>query len=68
MVEAPRRVEVEDEGGGSSFFKDLGKQFIQGATYGVARGASQEVARQLVSEPLRRRQQINQAKAESFAK
>ena len=66
MVEAPRRVEVEDEGGGSSFFKDLGKQFIQGATYGVARGASQEVARQLVSEPLRRRQQINQAKAESF--
>ena len=66
MVEAPRRVEVEDEEEGSSFFKDLGKQFIQGATYGVARGASQEVARQLINKPLERRRLADEVQQANF--
>ena len=48
MVEAPRRVEVEETKEKDSFFKDLSKAFLTGAASGVAKGGALALSQELI--------------------
>ena len=57
MVEAPRRVEVEETKEKDSFFKDLSKAFLTGAASGVAKGGALALSQELINVPLQQRKE-----------
>lgn len=65
MVEAPRRVEVEEEKK-DSFFKDLSKAFLTGAASGVAKGGALALSQELINVPLQQRKQAQETKEANF--
>ena len=66
MVEAPRRVEVEETKEKDSFFKDLSKAFLTGAASGVAKGGALALSQELINVPLQQRKEAQKMKEANF--
>ena len=66
MVEAPRRVEVEETKEKDSFFKDLSKAFLTGAASGVAKGGALALSQELINVPLQQRKEAQEMKEANF--
>ena len=66
MVEAPRRVEVEETKEKDSFFKDLSKAFLTGAASGVAKGGALALSQELINVPLQQRKDAQEMKEANF--
>ena len=66
MVEAPRRVEVEETKEKDSFFKDLSKAFLTGAASGVAKGGALALSQELIYVPFQQRKDAQEMKEANF--